>query len=76
MLICIVTMVICWISDVKGESHNGKNISFILFHVSVHLEQYQAKNGYLLRGLGPMNPSGPLPPLGWAKSPSLCDFFF
>ena len=35
----------------------------MLKNVSVHLEQYQAKNGYLLRGLGPMTPSGPLPSL-------------
>ena len=43
----------------------------MLKNVTVHLEQYYAKNGYLLRGLGPMIPSGPVPPLGWAKSPSL-----
>ena len=34
-----------------------------------------SKNGYLLRELGLMTPSGPLPPLGWAKSPSLWLFF-
>ena len=29
-----------------------------------------------LRGLGPKTPSGPLPPLGWAKGPSLRPSFF
>ena len=48
----------------------------MLKNVSVHKEQYYEKNGYLLRGLGPMTPSGPLPPLGWAKSPSLWLFIF
>ena len=29
----------------------------------------------MLGGLGPKTPSGPFPPLGWAKSPSLWLFF-